>query len=89
MNSNTSYRMLKTFLFLALFGMVAHLTQALLPFILFSSLILIFTLGRSVLLGIVCAVLFGACFPKTAALAAIIMTLYVMTLPTRSASTQH
>lgn len=86
MNSNLS---LKIFLFAAMFGMLAYLTQALLPFVFFTSLILMITLGRSVLLGIVCAILFGACFPKTAALAALGMTFYVMTLPTHSASVQH
>ena len=89
MNSTTSYRMLKTFLFLAIFGMVAYLTQGLLAFLFFSSLILMTTLGRSVPLGILCAVLFGACFPKTAVLAALAMTFCVMTLPSRSASTPH
>ena len=86
MNSNLS---LKIFLFAAMFGMLAYLTQAVLPFVFFTSLILMITLGRSVLLGIVCAILFGACFPKTAALAALAMTFYVMTLPSRSASVQH
>jgi len=89
MNSNTSYRMLKTFLFLAMFGMVAYLTQGLLAFVFFTSLILMTTLGRSVPLGIVCAILFGACFPKTAALAALAMAFSVMTLPSRSAATPH
>ncbi len=89
MNSNTSYLTLKAFLFLAMFGMVAYLTQAVLPFIFFTSLILMISLGRSVMLGIICAILFGACFPKTAALSAIAMTLYVITLPSRSASAQH
>lgn len=89
MNSHISYRMLKTFLFLAMFGMVAYLTQGLLAFVFFSSLILMVTLGRSVPLGILCAVLFGACFPKTAALAALAMTVYVMKLPSRSAATPH
>lgn len=89
MNSNTSYRMLKAFLFLAMFGMVAYLTQAVLPFVFFTSLILMITLGRSVMLGIICAILFGACFPKTAALAAVAMTFYVITLPSHSASVQH
>ena len=79
--------MLKAFLFVAMFGMVAYLTQAVLPFVFFTSLILMITLGRSVLLGIVCAILFGACFPKTAALAALGMGLYIMTLPSHSAST--
>ena len=81
--------MLKAFLFAAMFGMVAYLTQAVLPFVFFTSLILMITLGRSVLLGIVCAVLFGACFPKSAALAALAMTFYVITLPSRSAATPH
>ncbi|MBX3171274.1 MAG: hypothetical protein KF760_27950 [Candidatus Eremiobacteraeota bacterium] len=89
MNNHTSYRMLKAFLFLAVFGMLAYLTQAVLPFVFFASLTLMMTLGRAVLLGIVCAVLFGACFPKTAALAALAMTFYVLTRPSRSASTQH
>ena len=81
--------MLKTFLFLAMFGMVAYLTQGLLAFVFFSSLILMSTLGRSVPLGILCAVMFGACFPKTAACCAIAMAFYVMTLPSRSAATPH
>lgn len=68
----------KTFLLAAVFGMVAYLTQAVIPF-----------LGRSVPLGIVCAILFGACFPKSAALAALAMTFYVITLPSRSAATRH
>ena len=81
--------MLKTSLFLAMFGMVAYLTQGLLAFVFFSSLILMSTLGRSVPLGILCAVLFGVCFPKTAFCCAIAMTLYVMTLPSRSPATPH
>lgn len=81
--------MSKTLLFVALFGMLAYLTQTFLPFLFFSSLILVVTLGRSVPVGIVCAVLFGACFPKLALAAALAMTYYVMTLSAPPASTPH
>ncbi|MFN8609914.1 MAG: hypothetical protein U0931_20405 [Vulcanimicrobiota bacterium] len=79
--------MLKTLVFLAFFAMLAYLTQTFLPFVFFSSLILMVTLGRTVPMGIVCAILFGACFPTLAAAAALAMTVYVMTLTSRPAST--
>ncbi|MBN9416814.1 MAG: hypothetical protein J0I12_15320 [Candidatus Eremiobacteraeota bacterium] len=89
MNSKTSHRILKISLFLAMFGMVAFLTKGLLAFVFFSSLILMVTQDRAVPLGVICAILFGACFPKAAALAAIAMAFYVLTHPSPSASVQH
>lgn len=89
MKNTQSHPILKACLFVAMFGMLAYLTQGPLAFIFFSGLILMITLGRSVPLGMVSAVLFGACFPKTAALVAVLMAFYVLTHPTRSASTFH
>ncbi|MBS2034299.1 hypothetical protein JST97_04895 [bacterium] len=81
--------MLKTCLFVALFGMLAYLTQAFLPFLFFSSLILMITLGRTVPMGILCSILFGACFPSIAATAALAMTFYVITRSSQPASAPH
>jgi hypothetical protein len=89
MNSKTSQNFVKFFLLLAVVGMVAYLTKGLLAFVFFTSLILMITQDRTVPLGVICAILFGACLPKVAATAAIAMAFYVLTHPSPNASPQH
>lgn len=89
MSASAGVLRVKTLLFLGMFAMLAYLTQTFLAFLFFASLILMITLGRTVPLGVVCAVLFGACFPKLALVAALVMAYGVLTFGSPPASTPH
>ena len=79
--SNT-YRIIKGLFFVASFAMIATLSSGWSSFVLFSSLLVIMTQGRSVPLMACLAVLLGATFPIIGALVAGGLILYVMFHPT-------
>ena len=81
--SKTNHRILKASLFVAAFAMIAYLSQGISSFLLFSSLLMVLTLGRSVPLIACCAMLLGACFPIAGAITAALLFLYVLFHPTR------
>ncbi len=70
-------------LFVAAFAMIAYLSQGISSFLLFSSLLMVLTLGRSVPLIACCAMLLGACFPIGGGVIAALLFLYVLFHPTR------
>ena len=82
--SNNSYRIIKGLFFLAAFAMIATLSHGFSSFLLFSSLLLIMTQGKSVPLLACLAVLLGATFPIMGAVVAGGLILYVMFPPTRT-----
>ncbi|MBX3171044.1 MAG: hypothetical protein KF760_26790 [Candidatus Eremiobacteraeota bacterium] len=70
---------------MAAFAMIAYLSHGISSFLLFSSLLLMITLGRSVPLIACCAMLLGACFPIAGGIVAALLFLYVLFHPTRRA----
>lgn len=70
--------MLKACFFTAAFAMIAYLSQGISSFLLFSSLLMIVTLGRGVPLIACCAVLLGACFPIAGGVVAALLFFYVI-----------
>jgi hypothetical protein len=81
--SKSNYRNLKVSLFVAAFAMIAYLSQGMSSFLLFSSLLMVITLGRGVPLIACCAMLLGACFPVAGGIVAALLFLYVLFHPTR------
>lgn len=81
--STNAYWMLKSLFFLAAFAMIATLSDGLSSFLLFSSLLLVITQGRSSILLAFLAVLLGATFPVVGGLVAAGLILWVMVHPTR------
>ena len=79
--SKATYGMLKSLFFLAAFAMIAYLSQGISSFLLFSSLLLVVTLGRSVPLVACCAILLGACFPIAGGVVAGLMFFYLVFHP--------
>ncbi|MBS2036767.1 hypothetical protein JST97_17385 [bacterium] len=79
--SKTTYQCLKLGFFVAAFAMIAYLSQGVSSFLLFSSLLLVVTLGRSVPLVASCAVLLGACFPILGVTVAVLIFLYLVFHP--------
>ena len=65
-------------------GLIAYLTQSLAGTIIFGSMALALSLGRSVLLGATAAVLLGVCFPRFALAVAVVAAFYVIVTPTKS-----
>lgn len=88
--SKTNYRLAKLSFFVAAFAMIAYLSHGISSFLVFSSLLLMITLGRSVPLIACCAVLLGACFPILGGIVAALLFLYVLFHPTqrRAVATQ-
>lgn len=87
--SQNTYRMLKFVFFAAAFAMIGYLSQGISSFLLFSSLLLVVTLGRSVPLIACCAVLLGACSPILGGIVAALLFLYLIFQPaTHSSSAQ-
>jgi len=78
--------MIKACFFVAAFAMIATLSQGISSFLLFSSLLMIITQGKSVPLLACLAVLLGATFPIVGAVVAGGLILYVMFHPTRDYS---
>ena len=81
--SNKVYRITKGLFFLAAFAMIATLSQGMSAFLLFSSLLMILTLGRSIPLLACLAVLLGATFPLVGAVVAGALIIAVMLQPTQ------
>lgn len=79
--SKTTYRMLKLGFFVAAFAMIAYLCQGISSFLLFSSLLLVLSLGRGVPLIACCAVLLGATFPILGGVVAAMLFLYLVFQP--------
>ena len=80
--SKQNHRILKGCFFAAAFAMIAYLSQGISSFLLFSSLLMVITLGRGVPLIACCAVLLGACFPIAGAMVASLLFFYVLFHPT-------
>lgn len=83
--SKTTYKIVKGCFFVAAFAMIAYLSHGISSFLIFSSLLLMLTLGRSVPLMACCAVLLGASFPIAGGVVAAMLLLYVLFHPTRGA----
>lgn len=80
----TYYGLIKACFFVAAFAMIAYLSQGISSFLVFSSLLLMITLGRSVPLIACCAVLLGACFPIVGGMVAAMLFFYVLFQPPRN-----
>lgn len=76
--SEKIYPFWKAAFFLAGFAMIAYLSQGISSFLLFSSLLLVLTLGRGVPLIASCAVLLGICFPVAGGIISTVLFLYVI-----------